>query len=271
MAIILAAAPYYGAYKLYTTYNYMKKDAQTPSLAVINGYINENVNKNVNNLIANTDGYKINPSISTTTLQDQRDSAQAKANELGAQWREQINTLNNKYKTKFPSILKDHLEQWKKGTLGSAEFTNLINTVFNTQINHVSAQLMNEELIVREKFQKKLDASLLSATNIKTLESLKKEARSPEQVSQIQVRIDELQAEEDRKKAIAEAEKKLAEAKTEEEKKKAKQDLDNLVNQGSAAVGTLSSATGIPKGALYIGIGVAVVIAGVLIYRGIRK
>jgi hypothetical protein len=264
-AIFLAAIP------SYLTYKYMKKDAQQPSMETINGYIRENVNKNVNDRLANADGYKINSTISTTTLEDQRDTIQSKANELGAQWREQINTLNRKYGRKFPEELKKHLEQWKKGTLGSAEFKKLIDTVFDTQINHVVAQLMNEELVAREKFQKKLDASLPAATNLNTLESYKKEARSPEQINQIQVRIDEIKAEEDRKKAIADAEKKLAEAKTEEEKLKAKQDLDNLLNQGSAAVGTVSKATGIPKGALYIGIGIAVVITGVLIYRGIRK
>jgi hypothetical protein len=266
MAIIL-----FGAIPAYKTYRYMKTDPRDSSLQTINGYIQENVNKNVNDRIANMDGYKINSSISTINLEDQRDSIQSKANELGAQWREQLLSLNRKYLRKFPEKLKEHLEQWKKGTLGSAEFKKLIDTVFDTQINHVVAQLMNEELVAREKFQKKLDASLPAATNLNTLESYKKEARSPEQINQIQVRIDEIKAEEDRKKAIADAEKKLAEAKTEEEKLKAKQDLDNLVNQGSAAVGTVSKATGIPKGALYIGIGIAVVITGVLIYRGIRK
>ena len=242
-----------------------------PSIDVVNGYIRENVTKNINDRLANEEEYKLDSSVSTTTLEDQRDLFQTEANRLGALWRQQLAALDKEYKKRLPEKLKEHLEQWKKGTLGSAEFKQFINTVYNMQINHAVAQLMNSELKAREKFQKKLNASLPVVKNINTLESYKKEARSPEQLNEIQVRIDELQAEENRKKEIADAEKKIAEAKTAEEKLKAQQELDSLLNQGSAAVGTVSKATGIPKGALYIGIGIAVVITGVLIYRGIRK
>jgi hypothetical protein len=109
----------------------------------------------------------------------------------------------------------------------------------------------------------------ISKQDLDTLKKLK--PLTTEQSNQISEAIKSITAEQERQKALADAQKKIDEAKTEEEKKKAQKEYDNLVAQGSAAVGTLSGATGIPKGALYIGIGVAVVIAGVLIYRGIRK
>jgi hypothetical protein len=267
---VLVIAGGASVYNYVKTRKYMKGDPKDVALDTMSQYMAESIEKTANDWVKNKDGYKISPSISTVELEDQRDTIQTIANEEGAKRIKKTYELNNRFKTKFPKELKEHLEQWKKGTLGSLEFRDLFDYTFKAQVNHIIAQLMTEELILRQKFQKKIEANLTS-TNMNLLESLKKEARSPEQVNEIQSRIDALKEEEARKKAVADAEKKLAEAKTEEEKKQAQAELDTLINQGSKAVGAIAKTTGISKGALYIGIGVAVVIAGVLIYRGIRK
>jgi hypothetical protein len=154
---------------------------------------------------------------------------------------------------------KDTLADRRRGLI------NNIRTFLGIQL---LIQDLGKLLVRRAETQKAINEAI-SKQDLDTLKKLK--PLTTEQENQVSEAIKSITAEQERQKALAEAQKKIDEAKTEEEKKKAQKDYDNLVNQGSKAVGTLSSATGIPKGALYIGIGIAVVITGVLIYRGIRK
>ena len=152
------------------------------------------------------------------------------------------------------------------------ELNRIRKTLINNTRTFLGIGLLIQDykkLIARRAETQKAINEAISKQDLDTLKKLK--PLTTEQENQVSEAIKSITAEQERQKALAEAQKKIDEAKTEEEKKKAQKDYDNLVNQGSKAVGTLSSATGIPKGALYIGIGVAVVIAGVLIYRGIRK
>jgi hypothetical protein len=152
------------------------------------------------------------------------------------------------------------------------ELNRIRKTLINNTRTFLGISLLIQDykkLISRRAEVQKAINEAISKQDVDTLKKLK--PLTTEQENQVSEAIKSITAEQERQKALAEAQKKIDEAKTEEEKKKAQKEYDNLVAQGSAAVGTLSSATGIPKGALYIGIGVAVVIAGVLIYRGIRK
>lgn len=151
-----------------------------------------------------------------------------------------------------------------------------LNTLRKGLINNIRTflgiQLLIQDLSKLISRRAAIQTAINDAISKQDLDTLKKlKPLTTEQSNQISEAIKSITAEQERQKALADAQKKIDEAKTEEEKKKAQKEYDNLVAQGSAAVGTLSGATGIPKGALYIGIGVAVVIAGVLIYRGIRK
>jgi len=151
-----------------------------------------------------------------------------------------------------------------------------LNTLRKGLINNIRTflgiQLLIQDLsklLVRRADVQKAINDAISKQDLDTLKKLK--PLTTEQSNQIAEAIKSITAEQERQKALAEAQKKVDEAKTEEEKKQAQAELDTLINQGSKAVGAIAKTTGISKGALYIGIGVAVVIAGVLIYRGIRK
>jgi hypothetical protein len=74
-------------------------------------------------------------------------------------------------------------------------------------------------------------------------------------------------AEEAKQKAIDEANRKLSGATTPEEKAAAQAELDALLRAGSEGAGAIATKTGLPKGAVYIGIGLVVAIGAYLMFR----
>lgn len=102
-----------------------------------------------------------------------------------------------------------------------------------------------------------------------------KALRSKVSVKELKTNIDEAiksiedakKAEEEKQKAIAEANRKLTGATTPEEKAAAQAELDALLRAGSEGAAAISRGTGLPKGAVYIGIGLVVAIGAYLMFR----
>jgi hypothetical protein len=203
--------------------------------------------------LLSTEGAKINASIDNDTMDDQitklsvyRDSEKAKAEA----------TKRGKNSNQ-PSQIRAYDEQW---------------------IQYLALDLIVKAMQKERKLRDAVDAQIASAQSIDTLEewnSIKNIWRSTEQKKTI---LDNIRRVEAAIKASEEAAKVEAakQEKLNELNKKLATSTDPaekqaIASQISALMGNVSTQTGLPKGALYIGIGVAVVVGIWITLRAIRK
>lgn len=135
----------------------------------------------------------------------------------------------------------------------------------------LATQIVYESLIAYLENVKQLDSDINVAVkdrNVEAMKSLLTKAKTKEQKDLLSSTIKKV---EDDNKKLEEARKAIEKAETPEERKKAEENYNNLANQISGVTETISKATGVSKGVIYVGIGLAVAIVGVLVFRGIRK
>lgn len=133
-----------------------------------------------------------------------------------------------------------------------------------------AGEAYNNELNRREQLKSVVDTAIAKGDlkELKGLSSLVKLKDLKTNIDDTIKAIEEAKkAEEAKQKAIEEANRKLSGATTPEEKKAAQAELDALLRAGSEGAGAIARGTGLPKGAIYIGIGLIVAIGAYFMFR----
>jgi hypothetical protein len=129
---------------------------------------------------------------------------------------------------------------------------------YTMEINKRATELLSVENAIKKGDVKELKALRSKVAN-KELKTMIDEAIKS---------IEEAQkAAEEKQKAIDEANKKLSGATTPEQKAAAQAELDALLRAGSDGAGAIAKGTGLPKGAIYIGIGLVVAVGAYFMFR----
>jgi hypothetical protein len=217
------------------------------------------------NELLRTQGYKINESIDDDTLQEQITFVQ---NYRDSEARKLENTLKKKI-------------DWVKSAtiLGGNPFTIEYQGLSNAQIQHAHEQeimadslnfvleAMKKELSLRNDVNAKIDSAKKQNT-AKFWDSLKNSWRTIEQKNIIEENIKISKEAErianEKQAKLDQLNKQLANAKTSKEK-------DAIAAQISNLLGSVSTQTGVPKGLIYVGIGMAVIVGVWITIRAIRK
>jgi hypothetical protein len=135
----------------------------------------------------------------------------------------------------------------------------------------LATQIVYESLVLYLENVKQLDSDIKVAIkdrNVNAMKDLLTKAKTKEQKDLLSSTIKKV---EDEDKLLEEARKAIDRAETPEDKKKAQEYYDTLQGKVSGSVDIIQEQTGVPKGLIYVGIGLTVAIVGVLIVRGIRK
>jgi flagellar hook-basal body complex protein FliE len=134
-------------------------------------------------------------------------------------------------------------------------------TVADAYTNEIERRLTNDALVKRA----------INKGDVKELKSLRSNVVVTELKDQIDEAIKSIEQgqkdAEEKQKAIDEANKKLSGATTPEQKASAQAELDALLRAGSDGAGAIAKGTGLPKGAIYIGIGLVVAIGAYFMFR----
>lgn len=133
-----------------------------------------------------------------------------------------------------------------------------------------AGEAYNNELNRREQLKSVVDTAIAKGDlkELKGLSSLVKFKDLKTNIDDTIKAIEEAKkAEEAKQKAIEEANRKLSGATTPEEKKAAQAELDALLRAGSEGAGAIARGTGLPKGAIYIGIGLVVAVGAYFMFR----
>lgn len=185
----------------------------------------------------------------------------------------------------FSQAIGKELSSWNQTSSASGQWKDMFNQLQASLAWGVLENSLNKEIADRTKIDNRIaDAQRRNTTS--SWNSVKNDWRSLEQKKIIDDSIKAL--EEQTKKDIAtkqaEAEAKAQQTKAQQDKQKQLDELNakiantadpkekqKLIDQASALVGGVSSSTGIPKGAMYIGIGVAVMVGLWITIKAIRK
>lgn len=153
-----------------------------------------------------------------------------------------------------------------------------INKLIQSAVNNINQWVIYQtigdayfnEIQRRIAIQKEVERELLKG-DLKKLKALRSSTKFEDLVDKIDEAIKSIEeaqkAEEEKRKAIDEANKKLSGATTPEQKASAQAELDALLRAGSDGAGAIAKGTGLPKGAIYIGIGLVVAIGAYMFFR----
>ena len=153
-----------------------------------------------------------------------------------------------------------------------------INELIKSAINNINEWVIYQtigdayynEIQRRDGIQKEVDRELLKG-DLKKLKALRSTIKFEDLIDKIDAEIKTIEqaqkAAEEKQKAIDEANKKLSGATTPEQKASAQAELDALLRAGSDGAGAIAKGTGLPKGAIYIGIGLVVAIGAYFMFR----
>jgi flagellar hook-basal body complex protein FliE len=134
-------------------------------------------------------------------------------------------------------------------------------TAADAYTNEIERRLTNDALVKRA----------INKGDVKELKALRSNVVVTELKDQIDEAIKSIEQgqkdAEEKQKAIDEANKKLSGATTPEQKASAQAELDALLRAGSDGAGAIAKGTGLPKGAIYIGIGLVVAIGAYFMFR----
>lgn len=207
------------------------------------------------------EGYRINESIDDDTLSDQINSVQIEANTIGE------NAL--KYANVVPPIGRDKTinnaftSYVKNGKSDFAPLNPFFDAYLLANALHVTAESMRKEIELRQNIGEKIDMAIKTG-DLQTMKEYEKLWRTNDQKQKLMTAISGAQVLADKQKKIDELNSQLANAKTAKEK-------DAIANQISSLMGSVSTQTGVPKGLIYVGIGMAVIVGVWITIRAIRK
>lgn len=150
----------------------------------------------------------------------------------------------------------------------------LVKEIKNFLADQVILESLTGYLVTVQTLNSEISKAIKN-NDIDLLNSLKSQAKTNAQKDAITKGLkdaEDLKKQEQAKKELLDnAKKKIDNAKTEEERKQAEKEYENLLKQVGGITENLSNFSGIPKGAIYLGIGLTVAIVGFLVIRGIRK
>jgi len=145
-----------------------------------------------------------------------------------------------------------------------------INNINEWVIYQTIGDAYYSEIQRRMAIQSEVDRELLKS-DLKKLKALRSTIKFEDLLDKIDEEIKTIeQAQKDaqeKEKAIDEANKKLSGATTPEQKAAAQAELDALLRAGSDGAGAIAKGTGLPKGAIYIGIGLVVAIGAYFMFK----
>lgn len=158
---------------------------------------------------------------------------------------EKNSTARNRVNSIYKSLL-EYMAYWS------------VADAYTKEINKRSTQLLSVEKAINNG-------------NLTELKNLRSKVSNKELIKMIDEAVKAIEeakkAEEAKQKALEEANRKLSGATTPEEKKAAQAELDALLRAGSQGAGAIARGTGLPKGAIYIGIGLIVAIGAYFMFR----
>jgi len=199
------------------------------------------------------EGYKINEFIDEGALQDQITFITNYANSEKAKYE---NTKNSKLKYRSPNA----------------------NSANDQYILYRALTLIKDAMVKEQKLRDAVNIKITDAQRTDDLaswEALKNSWRTIAEKKTIEDAIkrvkDQIKASQDAQKAEAEKQAKLDELNKKLASAKDPAERQVIASQISSLMGSVSTQTGLPKGALYIGIGIAVVVGIWITIRAIRK
>jgi len=186
---------------------------------------------------------------------------------------------------RFSEAIGKELSSWNQTSSASGQWNDMFNQLQQTLAWGVLENSLNKEIADRIKVDNRI-ADAQRRNTLSSYNSVKNDWRSLEQKKIIEDSIKAL--EEQTKKDIAtkqaEADAKAQQTKAQQDKQKQLDELNakiantsdpkekqKLIDQASALVGGVSTSIGIPKGAMYIGIGIAVMVGIWITIKAIRK
>jgi hypothetical protein len=220
--------------------------------------------------IKNSQGYKINESIDDETLANQLEEVLAYAGGEINKAKKTRSNLGNDYGKKYEEALTKELKAWLENRISNGQWKDMFNQYQTANALLIIANSMKKELELRQKVGDKI-VSALKEGDLTLIKSLEKEYRTVEQKKEIKDAILTIEAQERRKeeerlkqKKIDELNSKLANAKSTEERQA-------IASQISGLTGSVAKQFGIPKGLIYVGVGIAIVVGIWITIRAIRK
>jgi len=256
------------------SYVYSKANIENLTGLDENIEVRKRVMLNVDNL-KNSQGYKINESIDDETLANQLEEVLTYAgSEINKAKQTRSNLVNDYGKwsssKKYEDALTTELKAWLENRISNGQWKDMFNQYQTANALLIIANAMKKELELRQKVGDKI-ISALKEGDLTLIKSLEKEYRTIEQKKEIKDAILTIEAQERRKeeerlkqKKIDELNSKLASAKSTEERQA-------IASQISGLTGSVAKQFGIPKGLIYVGVGIAVVVGIWITIRAIRK
>jgi hypothetical protein len=186
-----------------------------------------------------------------------------------------IGKSNTRWDKVYEFISKDWLDipKDKLSKLRSLR-VELVKEIKNFLADQVILESLTGYLVTVQTLNSEISKAIKN-NDIDLLNSLKSQAKTNAQKDAITKGLkdaEDLKKQEQAKKELLDnAKKKIDNAKTEEERKQAEKEYENLLKQFGGITENLSNFSGIPKGAIYLGIGLTVAIVGFLVIRGVRK
>jgi len=185
----------------------------------------------------------------------------------------------------FSQAIGKELSSWNQTSFASGQWKDMFNQIQASLAWGVLENSLNKEIADRTKIDNRI-ADAQRRNNMSSYNAVKNDWRSLEQKKIIEDSIKAL--DEQTKKDIAtkqaEAQAKAQQTKAQQEKQKQLDELNakiantadpkekqKLIDQASSLVGGVATSTGIPKGAMYIGIGIAVMVGVWITIKAIRK
>lgn len=220
--------------------------------------------------IKNSQGYKINESIDDETLANQLEEVLSYAGSEISKAKKTRSNLGNDYGKKYEEAFNTELKAWLESRISNGQWRDMFNQYQTANALLIIANSMKKELELRQKVSDKI-VSALKEGDLTLIKSLEKEYRTIEQKKEIKDAILTIEAQERRKeeerlkqKKIDELNSKLANAKSSEERQA-------IASQISGLTGSVAKQFGVPKGLIYVGVGIAVVVGIWITIRAIRK
>ena len=219
--------------------------------------------------LKNSQGFKINESIDDETLESQMNEVQSYANNEGNKALQTKSRLQKDYGKSFGSALTSELNGWLKSG-ANGQWKDLFNQYQMANALAIISTSMRKEIALRGKINDKIIAAVKEG-DLALIKNLEKEYRTIEQKKEIKDAILSIEAQEKRKEEERLKQKKLDDLNNKLANAKSSEERQAIASQISSLTGSVATQFGVPKGLIYVGIGMAVIVGVWITIRAIRK
>ena len=211
---------------------------------------------------------KVGTGLAWESLKQAKSNRQSAIDKLGSEWNITAKTarerVDDAIKRNYPTnsnLNNRNVQDLVKAAINNINDWVAFQTVADAYTNEIGRRMQLNDVVKKailkgDVKEMKALSSMVKIDELKT--SLDDAIKTIEEAKK---------AEEAKQKAIDEANRKLSGATTPEEKAAAQAELDALLRAGSEGAAAISRGTGLPKGAVYIGIGLVVAIGAYLMFR----